>query len=69
MTNDVFTEDDLLGRRDLSLGGITQHHKPRPVPLFKHRSLTFRKPRTQDKYPEDYGLHEKCVKFDTCVNV
>ena len=24
MTNDVFAEDDLLGRRDLSLGGITQ---------------------------------------------
>ena len=23
MTNDVFTEDDLLRRRDLSLGGIT----------------------------------------------
>ena len=23
MTNDVFTEDDLLGRRDMSLGGIT----------------------------------------------
>ena len=23
MTNDVITEDDLLGRRDLSLGGIT----------------------------------------------
>ena len=23
MTNDVFTEDDLLGRRDLSYGGIT----------------------------------------------
>ena len=23
MTNDVFTEDNLLGRRDLSLGGIT----------------------------------------------
>ena len=23
MTNDAFTEDDLLGRRDLSLGGIT----------------------------------------------
>ena len=32
MTNDVFTEDDLLGRRDLSLGGITQHHKPRSIP-------------------------------------
>ena len=23
MTNDIFTEDDLLGRRELSLGGIT----------------------------------------------
>ena len=32
ITNDVFTEDDLLGRRDLILGRITQHHKPRPVP-------------------------------------
>ena len=32
MTNDVFTEDDLLGRRFVNLGGITQHHQPRHVP-------------------------------------
>ena len=32
MTNDVFTEDDLLGRRDLSLGGITPAPKPQSVP-------------------------------------
>ena len=23
---------------------------------------------TQDKYPEDCGLHEKCVNFDACAN-
>ena len=23
----------------------------------------------QDKYPEDYGLHEKYVKYDACANV
>ena len=42
MANDVFTEDDLLGRRDLSWAGKLQHHKRRPVPQTKRWSLTFR---------------------------
>ena len=24
---------------------------------------------TGQEYPENYGLHEKCVKFDACANV
>ena len=70
MTNDVFTEDYLLGRRDLSLGGITvtaDHDLYRKPLLFKRWSLTFRWSRTEDKYHEDYSLHEKCVKFDACT--
>ena len=50
--------------------GLLQHCKQQPVPqttivqvLVSDVSLV----RTQDKYPEDYGLHERCVKFKRLI--
>ena len=73
---DVLAEHDLLlakmrfefefGRDHSSTTNRDMYQKP---PLFKHWSLTCRKPQYTDKYPENYDLHEKCVKFDICANV
>ena len=73
MINDVFIEDDLLGRHDLSLGRTTPapqtatgtaNHYCSSIGLRHSASKVHR-----TKYPEDYDLHEKCIKFDACANV
>ena len=57
MPNDVFTEDNLLGRRDgRNNSSTTNRDLYRKPPICG--SLTFCYPHTQNKYSEDYGLHE-----------